>query len=76
MYNVFEPVLPSGGKTINMIKQAMLENDALGAVMTGTGSAVFGVFSDTDAARRAEEIISEEYGRCEIARPVGGYNRN
>ena len=76
MYNVFEPVLPSGGKTISLIKQTMLENDALGAVMTGTGSAVFGVFSDEDAARRAEGRLSEEFGRCELARPVSSYEVN
>ena len=70
MYNVFEPVLPSGIKTVTAIKQIMLENDALGAVMTGTGSAVFGVFSNEGFAKNAADRLSAEYGRCYLSSPV------
>ncbi len=70
MYNVFEPVLPAGSKTVSAIKQIMLENDALGAVMTGTGSAVFGIFSSINLAMNAADSLSAEYGRCYLACPV------
>ena len=48
----------------------MLENDALGAVMTGTGSAVFGVFSNEGFAKNAADRLSAEYGRCYLSSPV------
>ena len=36
-----------------MIRGTLLEEGAMGAVMTGTGSAVFGVFADETTAERA-----------------------
>ena len=70
MYNVFEPVLPRGASKINSIKQIMLDNDALGAVMTGTGSAVFGIFDNQEALQNAFDRLSSGYGHCEYSRPV------
>jgi 4-diphosphocytidyl-2-C-methyl-D-erythritol kinase len=64
MYNVFEDVLPKGTSAVGEIKQRLLEHDALGAVMTGTGSAVFGLFSDGDAARNAFEDLRNAYQEC------------
>lgn len=46
--NVFEEVLPEDlGRRVRNIKDALLDAGALGASMTGTGSAVFGIFEDT-----------------------------
>ena len=44
MYNVFEDVGDRRMRTVSQIKGQLLDHGALGAVMTGTGSAVFGVF--------------------------------
>ena len=41
---------------------------ALGAVMTGTGSAVFGVFDDRAAAAAAYERLSQSYRECFLVR--------
>ena len=46
MYNVFEDVPDRRMRTIRAAKGALLDCGALGALMTGTGSAVFGVFRD------------------------------
>ena len=64
MYNVFEDVLPRGEKEIAAIKYAMLDEGALGAVMTGTGPAVFGIFEDENNAARTFERLRRAYEEC------------
>lgn len=70
MYNVFEDVNDRRMRTVAAMKGSLLDLGALGAVMTGTGSAVFGVFEREDAARRAAEALKAEYGFCETAKCV------
>ena len=70
MYNVFEDVLPRRCAAVGEIKARLLDLGALGAVMTGTGSAVFGLFDDEGAAARAQEALRGEYRDCFLARPV------
>ena len=54
MYNVFEDALERrGARAVAEIKGALLDNGALGAVMSGSGSAVFGLFASDEAAARA-----------------------
>ena len=70
MYNVFEDVLPRRCSEIAAIKSALLDLGALGAVMSGTGSAVFGLFPDREAAGRAAEALRASYRECFAAQPV------
>ncbi len=69
VYNVFEDVLDRRQKQIPAIKAELLEMGALGAAMTGTGSAVFGIFDDADAARATHEALSPHYRECYLTRP-------
>ena len=39
--------------------------------MTGTGSAVFGLFEDEGAAKAAYEALSPLYRECFLTRPTG-----
>ena len=71
MYNVFEDVLGRRAAAIAEIKSALYDAGALGAVMSGTGSAVFGVFSDRAQARRAQAQLAGRYAFCAAAEPVG-----
>ena len=71
MYNVFEDVLPRRCGEVGVIKHRLLDAGALGAVMTGTGSAVFGIFADGAAAERAADALKAHYRECFAARPVG-----
>lgn len=68
LYNVFEDVLPQGQEKIKEIKSVMYDSSALGACMTGTGSAVFGIFSDRENAGRAYKALSGD-NRCFICEP-------
>ncbi len=55
MVNVFEEALPEAERRIVVdIKSELLSAGALGACMTGTGSAVFGIFPTLEDARRAD----------------------
>lgn len=57
MYNVFEDVLGRRAETVRAIKTALLDAGALGAVMSGTGSAVFGLFPDAETAASAARVL-------------------
>ena len=72
MYNVFEEALPRSSAEIGSIRGALLDGGALGAMMTGTGSAVFGVFEERAAAEAAHEHLSQTYRECFLVRPVDG----
>ena len=71
MYNVFEDVLPERrGAEVQRIKNALVQQGALGASMSGTGSTVFGLFDREEAARRAYELLQESYRDTFLARSL------
>lgn len=65
MYNVFEDVPDRRRREIAAIKSTMLDCGALGAVMTGTGSAVFGLYGDEKAAERSLRALRRNW-RCTV----------
>lgn len=71
MYNVFENVNDRRLKVVAEIKGKLLDSGALGAVMTGTGSAVFGVFEKGSVPEKLCGTLGKEYGFCTVAEPVG-----
>ena len=72
MYNVFEEALPrSSGRAVAAIRGALLDHGALGAVMTGTGSAVFGVFDSKKTAEKAHTDLSGSYRECYLTHGIG-----
>ena len=70
MFNVFEEVDDRRMRSEAEIKHVLLDYGALGAVMTGTGSAVFGVFGDETAAETCAAYLRSEHKFCHVARPV------
>ena len=71
MYNVFEEVDDRRLRTVREIKSVLLDCGALGAIMTGTGSAVFGVFRPDADCSAAVAALRAEHGFCREARGVG-----
>lgn len=69
MYNVFEDALTQKHSEIAAIKSALLDCGALGAAMTGTGSAVFGIFDSVKRAETAQSALSRHYGEVFLAAP-------
>ena len=70
MYNVFEDVLPRGMRDIADIKYTLLDNGALGAVMTGSGPAVFGLFDNETEARNAYDHLKADYMECYLTETI------
>ncbi len=62
LYNVFEDALPERcAAKVNQVKSILIDCGAMGAVMSGTGSAVYGLFDDEQAARQAEKELLTLY---------------
>ena len=70
MYNVFEDIMPRGRQEIAEIKSLLLDNGALGAVMTGSGPSVFGMFNDKDKAQAATEQLKGIYSECYLSETI------
>lgn len=73
IYNVFEDILPRGARDIADIKYALLDHGALGAVLTGTGSAVFGIFDKADSARLAYDRLRAGYEDCFLCETISAH---
>lgn len=66
--NVLEPVSRRLRPEIDRAIRALEEAGAVGARMTGSGSAVFGVFMHAGACRRAVERLQAAYPACRMMR--------
>ncbi len=66
MYNIFEEIYSD--YRISAIKDKLIKYGAVGASMTGSGSAVFGVFRDEQKAKEAGRHFKDS--QILIARPI------
>ena len=72
MYNVFEDALPPRrAGEVQRLKNELIQQGALGACMTGTGSAVFGLFGSEEAGSQAKKALEELCPVCFLAKTVG-----
>lgn len=56
--NVLEEVTFAGYPEVKEVKEAILATGARGALMSGSGSAVFGIYDTIDDCRRAAKVLS------------------
>jgi 4-diphosphocytidyl-2-C-methyl-D-erythritol kinase len=62
LFNVFENLIPEHSREIFEIKDSMFDSGALGASMTGTGSAIFGIFINcAEAAAARDKLLKVGY---------------
>ncbi|MBR1863391.1 MAG: 4-(cytidine 5'-diphospho)-2-C-methyl-D-erythritol kinase [Ruminococcus sp.] len=68
LFNVLEEAvdLPE----VRRARERLRDCGALAALMTGSGSAVFGVFAREEHAMAAAKSLEKEYGYCRVCRPV------
>lgn len=64
MENILETVTIPKHPEIEDIKNTMLENGAIGSLMSGSGPTVFGIFDDLDKAKLAKEKCKQLPYRC------------
>lgn len=71
LYNVFEDALSGRkGAVIAEIKQELITGGALGAVMSGTGPTVFGIFDSQSRASGVYQTLKSRYTDTFLTRPV------
>lgn len=68
--NTMEPALFAERPRIAEIKERLLSLGAQGALMSGSGSAVFGIFAEENAARAAEAELKKHWREVFRVRPV------
>ena len=57
MGNVLETVTIPAYPVINEIKRTMMDNGAIGSMMSGSGPTVFGIFDSPAAAKQAMKAV-------------------
>ena len=63
MHNDLETVSLKMHPELNDLKNILLRHGALGAMMSGSGPTVFGIFTDENSAKKAAEAIKKEVSR-------------
>lgn len=53
LYNKFESVIIPQNENIQLIKDSLIKNGAIGALMSGSGPSVFGIFENEETQRSA-----------------------
>lgn len=71
LYNIFESCVLPGHPEANEIKEIMLTSGALGAQMSGSGPAVFGIFSDNGLAEAAVRNLRSRNYNAYTCVPAG-----
>lgn len=69
LYNALEEPVMGQYPAIGRIKARLEDQGALGALMTGSGSAVFGIFEEKQAAQQAAEALRELTRTVFVTRP-------
>ena len=63
LYNDLEQGVGNHSQVIEKSKKDLLALGALGALMTGSGSVVFGLFTDEAGAQSAKHVLEQQAGR-------------
>ena len=61
MYNVLEEVTRERYPVIEEIEKIMMENDALGSMMSGSGPTVFGLYENREDAVKCKAILEKQF---------------
>ncbi|NLG53125.1 MAG: 4-(cytidine 5'-diphospho)-2-C-methyl-D-erythritol kinase [Clostridiales bacterium] len=72
MFNLLEQVVIREKPEIQKIKTRLDSSGALGSLMSGSGSTVFGVFDDEKTARKAFNTFKRVYRDTYLTRPISG----
>ena len=70
LYNKFESVILEKNGNVEFIKNAMLENGALGTLMSGSGPSVFGIFDDEKSQINAYNHLFSKKIRAFLCKTV------
>jgi len=68
--NILEGVTIKEYPVIEEIKQLLLENGAIGSLMSGSGPTVYGIFENSHKARRAIDKLNENNFDCYLTKTI------
>jgi 4-diphosphocytidyl-2-C-methyl-D-erythritol kinase len=61
LHNDFETILLHKHKALKEIKEDLIKNNALNAMLSGSGPTVFGLFENEDSLNKAYEALKDNY---------------
>ena len=70
IYNIFESPVLARRPVAAQIKEILLSSGADGAMMSGSGPSVFGIFENEENAKKAAELLESRGFKAHICRPV------
>ena len=70
LYNIFESVVEPERPFVTELKNTMLACGAAGAMMSGSGTSVFGIFNTEEDARKTENILNEQGAVAYVCYPM------
>lgn len=70
LYNVFDPVVTADNLELNYIKSIFNSYGSVGQIMTGSGSAVFGIMPNFEYAAVVCNMLRDNYPDVFVAKPV------
>lgn len=68
--NAFEEIIAAKVPVVTELKQRLMASGAVTALMSGSGTTVFGIFFDREIAKRALKSIQPVANWCRLARTV------
>ncbi len=68
LYNAFEAVTDL--RVIGRIRKIMMNSGALGSLLSGSGSAVFGIFNEEESAAKIAERLEQQGLQTFLCRPI------
>ncbi len=71
LYNDFDPVVCAEFDEIARAKSALMNSGAQAAMLSGSGSAVFGVFENHDRANQAAMSVMGEFSQVFMTKTIG-----
>ena len=69
LFNIFEGVVEEERPAVTELKKLLSDNGAVAAMMSGSGTAVFGIFKNRADAERAERALGEKGAFAAICYP-------
>ena len=70
LYNKFESVIANENENVSLIRETLLKNGALGALMSGSGPSVFGIFDSEEAQLNAFKALKSKEIRAFLCKTV------
>lgn len=70
MYNIFESVVEKDRENVSAMKEIMCKNGAFAAMMSGSGTSVFGLFENNQLADKCCHELASLGAKAKVCKPI------